>query len=124
MTPLKSVSLILLVLLTACRSAPPKVSVDLWAGDSGATFDRSHRGDLNTTYRGGITRAQVGESIACDDIRIEEYVCMTYADLKKLFDLIWMCERWPRGMQRMNNEEIEKTLKAYGIVATKAAEFK
>jgi hypothetical protein len=99
---------------------PPKVDLKLWAGDSSAMFDRSYRGDDITSYRGGITRAQDGQSIACDNVKIDEYVCMTYADLKKVMDAMWSCQKWPAQVAKMNNVEMNKAIQIYGDVSSRA----
>lgn len=92
-------------MLSACRSAPPKVDVALWAGDS---------------EKAGVTRAQVGETISCADPKIDAMVCMTYADLKKFLDTMWQCKRWASQAPKMNRVEMLEALEVYTLIAQKA----
>lgn len=104
LTLTRSVSIVLIV-LAGCRSAPPKVDVKLWAGDS---------------ERAGVTRSQTNETIACTDPAIDGLVCLSYADLKKLMDVIWSCEKWPATLQKMDRRGIDEALRLYSMISRKA----
>ena len=104
LTLIKSASLALVLTLVACRTAPPKVDLTIWAGDS---------------KNEGFTRAQEGKTISCKDPAIDELAGISYKDVKKLFDLLWSCQAWPKGMKRMQGKEIDDALELYQTVSKK-----
>ena len=76
------------LLLTACPSAPiPKINVSLWAGDS---------------ERQGITRAQEKKTMACSDPQMDEFVCLTYEDLRRIYGLVLSCQKWGAQVSDQN----------------------
>ena len=76
------------LLSSACRSAPPPIDVNLWAADSATQ---------------SIRRVQAGQAIGCGEIQFDEYVCMTYRDFQKLYDVLNDCRDW--GRARMSLEQ-------------------
>ena len=101
-----AIKLLLILGLAGCRSAPPKVDLKIYAGDSA---------------RAGVTRKQSDETISCADPKIDELGCMPYEDIKKLFDLLWACKQWGPEIARMNRREAKEALDIYLAVASKAA---
>lgn len=88
--------ILMLITLPGCRSgAIPKVDVSFWAGDPAMD---------------GISRAQEDQTISCRDAEFSEFVCMTYADLRKLYDTMLMCNEW--GTKTMNTKEKKEFLKS------------
>ncbi len=66
--------------LHGCRSAPiPKIDVQTWAGDSA---------------NGGISRSQENKTIRCDEPSMDNYVCMSYEDLKEIVTTMLQCKEW------------------------------
>lgn len=65
--------------LFGCTSVPPKMDIIFWAGDSS---------------KDGITRAQESRTIECDEAEIDDYACLTYEDVKKMFDTMNRCQDW------------------------------
>lgn len=44
--------------------------------------------------RGGIERAQDNEVLTCTDPRFNQYACLSYADLRKIYATLQRCESW------------------------------
>ncbi len=75
-----SIGIVLIaILLTSCRGTVPAVEAKFWAGDS---------------VRGGITRAQESKTMMCTDSEFDDYVCLTYEDLKEIYALLLQCKSW------------------------------
>lgn len=94
----------LLLLLLGCKTAPlPKLDLSIWAGDSGSQ---------------SIKRSK--DEIKSSDPKFDDYACVSYADLKKIFDTIVSCKEWPKGVQMMTAGEANHASKLYSDVAKKA----
>lgn len=66
--------------LPGCASTtPPPIDVQFWAGDS---------------IEEGISRTQEKRFIECKASEFDEYVCLTYDDLKKIYEALLQCEDW------------------------------
>lgn len=57
----------------------PKIDVAIWAGDSAS---------------GSIVRNQDQRAIACREPAFDQYTCMTYDDLKKIYSTLLKCKKW------------------------------
>lgn len=75
----------LLVLMMSCASQPRIPKPDKWAG-------KVFAGD---SEKGGVTRAQSGETILCTDKRWDSYLALTASDLRALLETYSLgCEKW------------------------------
>lgn len=81
---------LLLSLMTGCKTEMPKVDIELWAGDS---------------HRAGVTRSQEEKTIACNDEQMDEFVCLSYADLKKIYSTLLKCKKWGTEVSSENTKE-------------------
>lgn len=88
------------ILVSSCRSTPPAIDVSIWAGDS----TKSQHNEPSCT--GAISRAQDGLSISASSPAFDDYACLSYADLKKIYNLILQCKEWPRGGEHMSTDDI------------------
>ena len=75
---------LMIILITTTGGCPhkvkiPKIEISLWAGDS---------------EREAISRSQESKSISCKDPRIDEFVCLSYDDLKNIYSTFLKCETW------------------------------
>lgn len=66
--------------LTGCKAPMPAIDVEFWAGDAS---------------QAGVTRRQEDHTLACADPEFDQYVCLTYKDIQKIFDTLLQCEEWP-----------------------------
>jgi hypothetical protein len=66
---------------TNCSHPIPKIDIKIWSGDS---------------ETGSIRRSQEGEMILAMDGRFNNYACMTYDDLKKVYETLLQCKKWKR----------------------------
>ena len=98
-------SAISLAAMVSCRGAPPKVDLPLWAA--------RHESE-------SIVRSQAGQEVKCTDPKFNGFVCTEYDKLKRVLDLLWSCERWPKGMQKMNAQEVQDAMELYKMVSKKA----
>lgn len=64
-------------ILSGCETAPPKMDVKFWAGDSA---------------KAGITRAQNASTLSCSDPKFDEFVCLSGPDFVKLSESFAGCE--------------------------------
>jgi hypothetical protein len=97
--------LLWLMTLGGCASQPmPKVDVSFWAGDS---------------VNSGISRSQEKKTIACSAPEIDQYACLTYLDIKKIFSAMLQCQKWGgpiateqdvNNLLSKNHEVIQKAL--------------
>lgn len=62
-----------------CSQPIPAIDIKIWSGDAD---------------KGSIRRAQVGDEILATDPRFNQYSCMTYDDLKKIYDTLLQCKKW------------------------------
>jgi hypothetical protein len=62
-----------------------------WAGDS---------------KKAGITRAQDSETIVCSDPKFDDYVAVTYADLRELREIMLQCKDWGNVQEAMPVEKL------------------
>jgi hypothetical protein len=89
--PRPLLGLAVLLSITSCsHGSMPVWHGKTWAGDSA---------------RAGITRAQDSLHIDATDPQFDNYVAMTYEDLKELFGIVWSCKQWPMGMEMMSAQE-------------------
>ncbi len=102
---LTSVAISPVFLGSRCATVPPKVDVKIWAGDS---------------KNAGLTRSQDNETIKCTDPRVDRLAGLSYEDVRKLFDLIWSCKSWPKGMERMDGQEMSDAVDLYNVISEKA----
>jgi len=88
--------LILFVIQSGCKSMPPSIDAKFWAGDS---------------QNDGITRAQDHETIPCKDSRFDEYVCQSYADLRKIYQTLLKCKQWSTSLDSEDMALLDYVLK-------------
>lgn len=81
--------------LPGCKSAMPPVDVSFWAGDSA---------------KEGITRSQESKTIACSDPAMDDYVCLSYEDVKKLFSILLQCQQWPSDINLVKTKALYRFL--------------
>lgn len=62
-----------------CSQPIPAIDIKIWSGDA---------------EHGSIRRAQIGEELLATDPRFNQYSCMTYDDLKKIYDTLLQCKKW------------------------------
>lgn len=94
--------------LQGCSYPMPKVDVTFWAGDP--SID-------------GVSRAQDNEHMVCSDQKFEDYACLTYADIKKLYAAMLQCKEW--GPPIATKDEVTALLKknsevVHHVVSAKA----
>lgn len=73
------VVIFLWVMTTSCSTNIPKIDVTMWAGDSA---------------KAGVTRAQEHKTLACIDPQFDDYVCMSYSDVKRIWSTLLQCKNW------------------------------
>lgn len=85
-------------LLQACEGARaiPRLDLELWSGDS---------------MRASVRRKQQNLEISCADRRLDGMVCMTYGDLREVYELLQKCERWPDGTVLMGQSDARRLLR-------------
>jgi hypothetical protein len=67
-------------MMVGCRSPKmPAIEITAWIGDSA---------------KSGITRSSEERTIRCNDIQFDEYVCITGADLSKIYNTMLQCTKW------------------------------
>src|SRR3954467_13606409 len=77
--------------LHGCRSAPiPKIDVQTWAGDSANS---------------GISRSQDNKTIRCDEPAMDNYVCMSYEDLKEIVKTMLQCKQWSTALMSQKDQQ-------------------
>jgi hypothetical protein len=93
----------------------PKIDISLWAGDSN---------------RDGITRAQEDRSMGCQEKYFDEFVCLTYDDLKVIYATLLKCKKWDTKISQENtkifidkNPDIHKNLFLKGTPTPNLSEF-
>ncbi len=62
-----------------CSTKPPAIDIELWAGDSATS---------------SIVRKQNSASIECRDVKFDDFVCVSYDDLAKVYSTIQKCKKW------------------------------
>lgn len=86
--------MVLAALPSSCGSNKvPSINVKLFAGDSA---------------HDGFTRAQNNTTIECTSKAIDDYVAMSYADLKSIYTVIQECKSWPQDMKLVHEKELYK----------------
>jgi hypothetical protein len=101
------VAVILLTPGCASNNMPP-IDVSFWAGNSSVA---------------GVTRAQEGKTLECNDPEFDNYTCLTYADLQKIYHTMLECKQWPllaktkdiKRFVRKNPEVIQHVLYREGF---------
>lgn len=79
------------IFLIGCPgSEMPKIDISLWAGDSD---------------RDGITRSQESRSIGCHEHDFDQFVCLTYDDLKSIYSTILKCKKWDIKVSEENTKK-------------------
>jgi hypothetical protein len=81
--------------MTGCRTNVPAIDAKFWAGDSA---------------KSGITRAQENRTLACENPEFDEYVCLSYEDLKKIYSTLLQCKDWG-NIQLMSSRQAKKYYK-------------
>lgn len=74
--------LILSLSLASCGHGNPQVpaiDIRLYAG---------------SPEKGGIERAQDKEVISCVEPRFNEFTCLTYSDLRRVYEILLQCRDW------------------------------
>lgn len=75
-----------------CASQPmPAVDVKVWAGDSA---------------KAGISRAQEQLTLACIEPDFDEYACLSYQDIKKLYAAMLQCKEWGPPVANKNQMNV------------------
>lgn len=89
--------------LPGCKSPEmPKIDVSFWAGDSANE---------------GIARSQENRTMACSSSDFDDMVCLSYEDVRKIYDLLLQCERWPKSSLVMTRRDLHGFVKKnYGVV--------
>lgn len=83
--------------LTGCKHAEmPPIDVTFWAGDSA---------------RGGVTRKQENKTIPANDPEFDSYACLSYEDVRKIYDTLLTCKDWG-DQPKMTRHEL-KSFKRY-----------
>jgi hypothetical protein len=82
------ITIILLILTQGCSSNIPAIDVTLWAGNS---------------TQESISRSQSNQNLLCKDPDFDNYVCMTYSDLQKVYETMLKCKQW--NVNTMTPEE-------------------
>lgn len=83
-----------LLTLPGCKESIPPIDATFWAGDSKNI---------------GITRAQDSKTIQCNQAEFDQYVCLSYDDVKKIYDTLLQCKEWPKKMTSKQAEQLYKT---------------
>jgi hypothetical protein len=86
--------LLLIFIAIYCAGCPgaemPNIDVSLWAGDSS---------------RSGVTRSQEEKTLSCEDPQMDEFVCLTYEDLKKIYSTMLRCKKWGEVISEENTQK-------------------
>jgi hypothetical protein len=89
------------VITSGCSHNVPAIDASFWAGDP---------------LHSGISRSQENKTLSCSDPSFNDYVCLTYGDLKKIYDTILQCKDW--GSALASDEERAKMLRVnYEIIS-------
>lgn len=100
MTFFKS-SVIVVLLLTSCRSTPPKINIKWFAGDS-----RSQ----------ALVRRQENRMIFCKDPDFDNYLALSYEDFQELYTKIILgCTSWKKGPKMTFEEAINAKREAESL---------
>jgi len=84
--------IIVALITSSCKNTNiPPIDVKFWAGD--------HK-------LGGIHREQDHETIDCQSEEFDQYVAITYEDIKKVFNTLLMCKDW--GSPAMTAREVQE----------------
>lgn len=72
----------------------------MWAGDSAVA---------------GISRSQDQAHISCADPKFEDYACLTYLDIKKIYSSMLQCQQW--GPPLASSSDLKRLLqKNKGVI--------
>lgn len=86
--------LLLILIAMYCAGCPgaemPNIDIQMWAGDSS---------------RSGITRSQEEKTLSCEDPQFDEFVCLTYEDLKKMYSTMLRCKKWGEVISEENTKK-------------------
>lgn len=97
------------LLMPGCASNNmPPIDVSFWAGNSSEA---------------GITRTQENKTIDCKSPEFDNYTCLTYADIGRIYDTMLECKQWPllaktkdiKRFVRKNPEVIQHVLYKEGF---------
>lgn len=58
----------------------PPIDASFWAGDSA---------------KNGISRSQENRTLECKDPSFDNYTCLSYQDIQKIYDTMLECKEWP-----------------------------
>lgn len=78
-------------LLQGCKSSMPPIDVSFWAGDSA---------------KDGVSRSQENKTIPCNDPEMDDLVCLSYTDLKKIFAVLLQCQQWPSTVSLVKTDKL------------------
>jgi len=70
----------------------PPVDVTFWAGDS------AHE---------GVTRKQEGKTIKASDEAFDDLACLSYLDVRKIYDVLLSCKDWG-DQPKMSSQEMKR----------------
>lgn len=87
--------IIYLLALSGCRTAIPPMDVKFWAGDS---------------HKSGITRSQDKTTLECSQPEFDQYVCLSYDDVKEIFNTMLKCKNW--SSRGMTEKELKKIVRS------------
>jgi hypothetical protein len=65
--------------LPGCKSNMPSIDAKFWAGDSA---------------QAGISRSQDQKTLECKSPEFDQFVCLTYDDLRKIYNTLLKCKQW------------------------------
>lgn len=82
------------ILLSGCKTAMPVIDITTWAGDS---------------QNEAISRKQENKMIQCHEPEFDDFVCIHYSDLNKIYNAMLQCKQW--GGPTMSSSELSKFLR-------------
>lgn len=83
-----------LLAFSGCQTPPmPPIDVTFWSGDSSQS---------------GITRSQENVTIQCNNPKFDEYVCLTYSDIQRIYDTMLECKQWPQLASKKQIKQLAK----------------
>lgn len=94
---------------TGCSHNVPAIDVTFWAGDSAHS---------------GISRSQESKTISCTDGLFDDYACLTYRDVQKIYATMLTCKNWGASlasqkefnqMASKNHEVIDNVIQTSAI---------
>ena len=77
-----------------CGHYMPAMDVNFWAADS---------------HQEGIVDKQHNDFISCrDEVRFEQYVCLTREDVSEIYHTLQQCKQWRKGTEFMEIDKLRE----------------